>query len=550
VLRQDEQVYRSGIHSFSGTAPYVDQSTYAWEDWNSTATITTAGPTSPTGYNYWTDEYNKSLPPNEQLVNGPAGDLILNTNQGTGPGGEIRLETGAGKGIVFTANDKSTVAVFNTGTANFSVPITINTSGVKLSVFHIDDNQDNLIIQATRGIALDPGVGVVTINAGGGYPSTLEVDRITNNDTGFITMADPVTFQSTITGTTATLGNLFLNAISTSTSSYALLYNTTTNQVGYGVPSVVNAQNIIGNGAGNGALLYQESPNTTKFLGQGSSGWLLASQGSGSPPAFTSPAIITVNRSNNLSGAVEWGIPYQRSVVGTDPVLYETQYITTSTSTGTYLSWNGSGYEWTTPAGGNPFDQSLNTTSDVEFNSLKFAAGSGILSPNGASTVLMTDGLSTNLYSPDGDASILLTNGSGSNGFFDFTAGNVSGRFANNIINFYMNGADILVAGSGGTTLYTENGNNSLTVASAYARLGNDSSDNGYFEISSAGAEVNGKGNSLKVNATGVRINDNFYLPTSDGTADQVIKTNGSGVLSWTDPPIPDIISPFLLGCL
>jgi len=125
VLRQDEQVYRSGIHSFSGTAPYVPGSSYVWEDWNSTATITTAGPSSPSGYGYWLDQQNAALSPASQTFNGPAGDLILNTNQGTGPGGEIRLETGVGKGIVFTANNKQTIATFNTSSIVFSVPVNI-----------------------------------------------------------------------------------------------------------------------------------------------------------------------------------------------------------------------------------------------------------------------------------------------------------------------------------------------------------------------------------------------------------------------------------------
>jgi hypothetical protein len=65
--------------------------------------------------------------------------------------------------------------------------------------------------------------------------------------------------------------------------------NTSSIQVGY-------AANILGNGAGNGALVYQSAANTTAFLGQGSAGWLLVSGGANLAPAFTSTGSIYVNR--------------------------------------------------------------------------------------------------------------------------------------------------------------------------------------------------------------------------------------------------------------
>ena len=86
--------------------------------------------------------------------------------------------------------------------------------------------------------------------------------------------------------------------------------STSTLQVGY-------AANLLGNGAGNGSLLYQSAANTTGFLGQGSAGWLLVSAGAGSAPAFTSTGSIYVNsavNANNIIGGAANQIHYQSAV--------------------------------------------------------------------------------------------------------------------------------------------------------------------------------------------------------------------------------------------
>jgi hypothetical protein len=95
--------------------------------------------------------------------------------------------------------------------------------------------------------------------------------------------------------------------------SSSYITSTGTLQVGY-------AANILGNGAGNGALHYQSAPNTTAFLGQGSAGWLLVSGGAGVAPAFTSTGSIYVNsavNANNIIGGAANQIPYQSGVGAT-----------------------------------------------------------------------------------------------------------------------------------------------------------------------------------------------------------------------------------------
>jgi len=42
---------------------------------------------------------------------------------------------------------------------------------------------------------------------------------------------------------------------------------------------------------------------------------------------------------------------------------------------------------------------------------------------------------------------------------------------------------------------------------------------------------------SLKINTTGLQVNGTYYLPNTDGTAGQVMTTNGAGVTSWASLP-------------
>jgi hypothetical protein len=45
----------------------------------------------------------------------------------------------------------------------------------------------------------------------------------------------------------------------------------------------------------------------------------------------------------------------------------------------------------------------------------------------------------------------------------------------------------------------------------------------------------------LTLDNAGVKINDSYYLPTSDGTNAQVMTSNGSGQASWANLPTPQV---------
>jgi hypothetical protein len=131
--------------------------------------------------------------------------------------------------------------------------------------------------------------------------------------------------------------------------------NTSTQQVGF-------AKNLLGNGAGNGALVYQSAPDTTAFLGQGSAGWLLVSAGAGSAPAFTSTGSIYVNsavNANNIIGGSTNQIPYQSG--------------TGATTFGSGLTYNGT----TFTTGNISVTGNTNATSTVS-GAFQVVGGAGI----------------------------------------------------------------------------------------------------------------------------------------------------------------------------
>ncbi len=125
-------------------------------------------------------------------------------------------------------------------------------------------------------------------------------------------------------------------------------------------------------------------------------------------------------------------------------------------------------------------------------------------------------------------------------GFFNNSFGNYSSTFGHHSIatgeastvfgqyNIYDN-SKILIIGTGTGTSISQR-NNGLTLDySANLYLDGDASFN-------SNVEVNGD---LTVNGT-LSMNGAFTIPNTDGSVDQVLKTNGSGVLSWTtiDPAL------------
>ncbi len=67
--------------------------------------------------------------------------------------------------------------------------------------------------------------------------------------------------------------------------------------------------------------------------------------------------------------------------------------------------------------------------------------------------------------------------------------------------------------------------------------------DNGapisYVAVSSWSVMIEALWNSITVYASGIRINDSYNLPNTDGTAGQILSTDGNGNLQWIDVVTP-----------
>jgi hypothetical protein len=176
--------------------------------------------------------------------------------------------------------------------------------------------------------------------------------------------------------------------------------NTSTQQVGF-------AANLLGNGVGNGSLVYQSAANTTAFLAQGTAGWLLVSGGLGNAPVFTNTGSVYVNsavNANNIIGGSTNQIPYQ-SGAG-------------ATTFGSGLTYNG-----TTFTTGNITVTGNTNASSTTTGAFQVVGGAGIggnLFVGGSAYLtgdLYVDGTSFTVNSNSiatGDKTLTLSTGSGS----------------------------------------------------------------------------------------------------------------------------------------
>jgi len=254
------------------------------------------GVTGPQGVNGPQGVTGPQGPSGPQGVTGPQGPQGVNGPQG--PQGPSRTDQD-----LYTTSSVTYAAV----SVNNNTAATSTTTGA---------------LKVIGGVGVGGGLyvgGIVTatsIFVGGYAVSTASSLTIQSGGVSQGT-ASTVNFGTGLSAAVAT--NVATVTVNTATlvATAVTLANTSTAQVGY-------ARNILGNGAGNGALVYQSAPDTTAFLGQGSAGWLLVSRGSGLTPAFTSTGSIYVDSSvkaETLRGGAANQIPYQS---GPDTTVFST----------------------------------------------------------------------------------------------------------------------------------------------------------------------------------------------------------------------------------
>ena len=77
-------------------------------------------------------------------------------------------------------------------------------------------------------------------------------------------------------------------------------------------------------------------------------------------------------------------------------------------------------------------------------------------------------------------------------------------------------------------------GSASLTISTDYQRVVLESTGTGWTVVNTAVSGLN-TDDSLNLTADSIEMRNAFSFPTDDGTSGQVIKTDGSGVLTWQD---------------
>ena len=251
-----------------------------------------------------------------------------------------------------------------------------NTKGAPLTHVEMDTNFNELDTRLTTveggGSSLNDLSDVDTTGAingsvikydGANWVIGVDLD-VANPFDQTLNTTDSVTFN----GITSTAGNSFNGTTTTSIAS-ALSY-----------PSFSSPFVIENTGSDTVAFQMNVVGNDVDFIND--NGTLRIK--SGTSEVFSVNGIGTVTATSFVGdGSSLTGIPagYTDSDVDT--------HLNTGTATsGQVLSWNGTDYAWIVGGGGSSFDQTLNTTDDVTFNSVT----TGALTVNGAGTSTIQSG--------------------------------------------------------------------------------------------------------------------------------------------------------------
>ena len=226
----------------------------------------------------------------------------------------------------------------------------------------------------------------------------------------------------------------------------------------------------------------------------------------------------------------------------------DTHLNTSGASSGQLLGWNGSDYAWVADSDTSGIDNLSEDTTpqlggslDVNGQSIVSASNGNIaITPNGAGKVVI-DGLSH--PTADGSANqVLKTDGSGNLSFVDQSSGGIASVAADTTPqlggSLDVNGQSI-VSASNGNIAITPNGSGKIILdglsfptadGSADQVLKTDGSGNLSFVAQSSG----GGGGSLTATASGALSNGQLIVVNSDGTVSPVYQTNSAATGSLT----------------
>jgi hypothetical protein len=346
-----------------------------------------------------------------------------------------------------------------------------------------------------------------------------------NPSTGVLTATS---FSGAGTGLTGTAGSLSIGGNAATATS---------------ATSATTATNLAG--GANGSLPYQTGSGATTFLAAGTDGYILT-QASGVPTWAAAPATGITIADDTTTNATRY-ITFTDATTGTETGLdvssTKLQYNPSTgvvTATGFAGALNGT-VGATTPTTATFTDVTLNGQGDLRFAD---SDSSNWVAFQGPATV--SSNVTWTLPSADGtNGQVLQTNGSGTLSWA--TAGGGSGDVVGP-----ASATDNAVARFDGTTgkliqnsaaSIDDNGAATFVGAVNVSGTSTAGSNIKFYEDTDNGTNYV----SLKAPDT-ISADVTWTLPAADGTNEQVLKTNGSGTLSWVG--VMDIIANASYGAV
>ena len=505
----------------------------------------------------------------------------------------VRLTDGTNTASAANTNDVFTItggnditATINAGTKTLTIDSTATPQNAFKHVFvsgqntiSADSSADGLTFAAGSGIQIttDEGTDTITITnsgGGGGGGATEAFKNIAVSGQTTIVAdasADTVTFVAgtgmTITTDDANDSVTFNSSGSFTTSDVDAHLNQSNPTSGYVLSWNGSDYAWVSNAGYTDAdvdtHLNQSGASASQVLSWNGSDYAWVAQSGG--VALTDLSVTTASASgggtlayNNSTGAFTFApadLTGYQTTAGLDAGI-NTHLNQSTAASGEVLSWNGSDYDW---------------IAQTDAQALTYDSGTGNLSISGGNTVDLSsllDNVDAQVLSISGNT-ISLT---GQSGNVDLTSLLVAGNYDNADVDAHLNqsnptsgyvlswnGSDYAwVAQSGG------GGSMSDVVDDTSPQLGGALDVNGQDIVSTSNGDIdldpNGsgvvvfKGNATKGagqfklncenNSHGITIKGpphsaaasyTLTLPNNDGDADQVLKTDGSGGLSWVD---------------
>jgi hypothetical protein len=447
--------------------------------------------------------------------------------------------------MILTDGVFPTSTVLTTDRIVVKVRVTNTDSTTNSITFHTEGSTNYSVATTTLNQSIPSGAvssvsGTAPISSSGGTTPTISITQATALVDGYLDSADFATFSAkqdpitlTTTGTTGAatfIANILnipqyqgsLTLTTTGSSGAATLIANTLNIPTYtltGLGGVPSTRTITINGT-----TFDLSADRTWNVGTVTSVGLTAGTGislSGTNPITSSGTITVTNSAPDQTVVLNAGTGI--GVTGTYP-----NFTVSNTDPGSSVAL--------TSAGGT--ETLVNDGTGPSLATKGISAGTGISLSSTATALTVTNSAP--------DQTVVLNSGTGIN----ITGTYPNFTIANTVSNTNIYNTDGTLTGTRVVTL----GGNSLTFTNAlpfgaYLEIANSliqggvsSSVTDYTDIQvqdnqiSFGVYSGVSPKTIDIAPSGISINGEYQFPNLDGTANQVLTTNGAGVTSWTTP--------------